>query len=152
MRTKSPLLVPPPLLALGLLLASAILASIGPNPTVPIPLHGTIGGLLAAAGFLMAGAGLRTFRRAGTTIRPGERAARLITSGPYRFTRNPMYLGLTLFLLAVFFVTESLLFLIPPVAFFLLINLRLIPFEEQLLTEQFGQAYADYCRKVRRWV
>ena len=63
-----------------------------------------------------------------------------------------MYLGLLLFLASGLFFTQSLYFLVPPVVFFLLINLWQIPFEEELLVDRFGEAYRAYCKRVRRWL
>jgi len=63
-----------------------------------------------------------------------------------------MYLGLELVLLGAFFLVKSPFFLIPPIVFFLLINFLQIPFEENLLTERFGDSYTEYCQRVRRWL
>jgi protein-S-isoprenylcysteine O-methyltransferase Ste14 len=63
-----------------------------------------------------------------------------------------MYLGFGLLLTAVFFLTKSAFFLIPPVVFFLLMNFVLVPFEEKLMTEHFGEPYSEYRRRVRRWL
>jgi protein-S-isoprenylcysteine O-methyltransferase Ste14 len=97
-------------------------------------------------------AGFSTFKRSGTPVRPGAEPLQLVITGPYRFTRNPMYLGLLLFLISVFFFTQSLYFLAPPVVFFLVINFWQIPFEEKLLVDRFGEAYRSYCGRVRRWL
>ena len=83
---------------------------------------------------------------------PGYEPTKLVTIGPYRITRNPMYLGLELVLLGAFFLVKSPFFLIPPIVFFLLINFLQIPFEENLLTERFGDSYTEYCQRVRRWL
>ena len=63
-----------------------------------------------------------------------------------------MYLGLELVLLGAFFLAKSPFFLIPPIVFFLLINFLQIPFEENLMTERFGESYTEYCQRVRRWL
>ena len=63
-----------------------------------------------------------------------------------------MYLGLSLFSIGWFFAVQSIWFVVPPILFFLLINFRLIPFEEQLLSERFGAEYDRYRQRVRRWL
>jgi len=63
-----------------------------------------------------------------------------------------MYLGLLTFLIGCFIVSESPYFLIPPVLFYLAINFLLIPFEERLLVDRFGEVYEAYRKRVRRWI
>ena len=149
---RNPPFIPPPILALGLLLVSGFLMAVIPLSPVSIPAGLGIGLFLLLLGFLTAYSGLSAFRKAGTPVRPGDQPTKLVTSGPYRITRNPMYLGLELVLLGVFFLTKSPFFLIPPIAFFFLINFLQIPFEENLLTERFGRSYVEYCHRVRRWL
>jgi protein-S-isoprenylcysteine O-methyltransferase Ste14 len=123
-----------------------------PLPPIPIPAGRGIGASLSILGLLTAYSGFSAFRKAGTPVRPGDRPTELVASGPYRITRNPMYLGLELVLSGVFFLTKSPFFLIPPIVFFFLINFVQIPFEENLMSERFGQSYAEYCKRVRRWL
>jgi len=103
------------------------------------------GGILAAWSLLI-------FRRARTTTVPGKNSNKLITVGPYRFSRNPMYISLTLAYLG----EAGLLVQFWPVAFLpivlLYINLVVIPLEEKILNSDFGDIYTTYCRKVRRWM
>ena len=152
MNVRSSLPVPPPILALGLILAAGVAAGTLPPAPVWIPLHTFIGLVVLAIGVGSAVAGFSNFKRSGTPVRPGAEPLQLVTTGPYRFTRNPMYLGLLLFLASGLFFTQSLYFLVPPVVFFLLINLWQIPFEEELLVDRFGEAYRAYCKRVRRWL
>jgi protein-S-isoprenylcysteine O-methyltransferase Ste14 len=106
--------------------------------------------LLAAVALSISGAAL--FRRRGTAVRPLTPSSLLVTDGPYRFTRNPMYLGLTLGLIgiAILLGSASPLLVIPPFVWW--ISTRFIAREEQFLTEQFGESYLQYKRQVRRWV
>jgi protein-S-isoprenylcysteine O-methyltransferase Ste14 len=152
MNVRSTLPVPPPILALGLILAAGLAASALPSAPVWIPHHTLIGPAVLAIGVGSAVAGFSTFKRSGTPVRPGTEPLQLVTTGPYRLTRNPMYLGLLLFLISGFFFTQSLYFLAPPVVFFLVINFWQIPFEEKLLVDRFGEAYRLYCGRVRRWL
>ena len=149
---RNPPPIRPPILALGLLLVSGSLVAAIPLSPIPIPAGRGIGVLLLILGFVTTYSGFSAFRKAGTPVRPGDEPTKLVTSGPYRITRNPMYLGLELVLLGAFFLAKSPFFLIPPIVFFLSINFLQIPFEEKLMTELFGQSYAEYCQRVRRWL
>ena len=149
---RNPPLIPPPILALGLLLVCGCLMAVIPLPPIPIPAGRGIGVLLLILGFVAGYSGFSAFRKAGTPVRPGDEPTKLVTSGPYRITRNPMYLGLELVLVGAFFLAKSPFFLIPPIVFFLLINYLQIPFEENLMAEHFGQLYTEYCQRVRRWL
>lgn len=106
---------------------------------------------LFGVGAAIAGAGWFTFHRAGTTRVPGKMSSELVTWGLYRFTRNPMYLGM-----AIAYVGEALiqrhvwpLLLLPLVIGF--VNWIVIPVEHTNLTRMFGDQYTEYCRRVRRW-
>ena len=108
-------------------------------------------GLLTIGLFLMAW-GLVTFQRAGTAIIPRHSASRLVVSGPYRFTRNPMYTGLTIAYIGVSALlgTAWPLILLPVV---LLIVFRfVIRREERYLEDAFGSEYAEWRARVRRWL
>ena len=147
-----PIPLPPPILVLVLLILSALLTWVVPIASFTIPFHGVISALFILAGLGFSGAGFFTFKYRRTPVRPGAEPALLVLEGPYRITRNPMYLGLLLFSIGWFFAAQSIWFLVPPILFFLLINFRLIPFEEQLLKEHFGAEYETYCQRVRRWL
>lgn len=107
--------------------------------------------VLIAAGGLIAGWGLVIFHRLRTTTTPGETPNHLVTSGPYRFTRNPMYLGLALAYLG----EQGMLVLAWPLLFLVLtigyVNWFVIPAEEASL-HTFGPAYEAYRARVRRWI
>lgn len=111
-----------------------------------------LGVLLIVVGIALAASAIRTFRRAGTTVRPDRASKALVTSGPFRFTRNPMYLSLSVVYMAVSFITDALwplLFLIPAVA---VIHYFVIPREERHLRSRFGAEYEAYVGSVRRWL
>jgi protein-S-isoprenylcysteine O-methyltransferase Ste14 len=109
-----------------------------------IVLIGLALGLILWAAFL--------FRRAGTNIRPYLPSTALVVSGPYQFTRNPMYLGMAGILLgtAVFMGSISPFIVIP--AFMALISERFIAPEEAKLEAAFGREYLEYKARVRRWL
>lgn len=152
----NPLLrVPPPLLFLGTfglgIAVSTALPSWTAPPTAARALD-WIGWVLVAAGTVLTGVSITLFARARTTIIPVGRAGSLVTWGPYRFTRNPMYLAQTLLYLgfaALFGFGWTALLLPLPMAF---LDRFMIPFEERRLQEVFGQTYVDYCARVRRWL
>lgn len=85
------------------------MAAISLSP-IPIPVGRGIGVLLLILGFVTTYSGFSAFRKAGTPVRPGDEPTKLVTSGPYRITRNPMYLGLELVLLGAFFSSEIAVF------------------------------------------
>jgi protein-S-isoprenylcysteine O-methyltransferase Ste14 len=146
----------PPLLLTGLVgLAMWIVARILRPLAFDLPFAGTLAALLGAAGLAICVLGVLPFRRAGTTVDPTrpERASALVTTGIYRATRNPMYVGMLLVLVAWgAFLLNAAALLLGPAAFALYLNRRQIPAEERALAAAFGQAYADYARRVRRWI
>jgi len=111
-----------------------------------------IGAVLFTVGAVIAGWGLITFRRARTTTVPGKASSRLVTWGPYRFSRNPMYVGLATAYLGETFLTRQVwpAALLPIVLAY--VNWIVIPVEQARLTEVFGAEYATYQRRVRRWL
>jgi len=111
-----------------------------------------MGAIVFAAGAALAAWGWGIFRQVRTTRVPGEISARLVTWGPYRFTRNPMYVGL-----AVAYVGEAGLLgqMLPLVLLPLTIGYLdriVIPLEEKRLRQAFGAEYDGYCGRVRRWL
>lgn len=110
-----------------------------------------VGLIVAGIGIVIAFSALGVFRKRKTTTIPFETPSELVTAGPYRFTRNPMYLGLTLIYIGVAGTRLEVwpLILLP----FLLayINFVVIPFEERRLADTFGDQYRLYRAGVRRW-
>ena len=86
------------------------------------------------------------------TVKPHLKPTTLLTSGVFRFTRNPMYLGMTLILFGVSVAVGSLTAFVSPVAFFFISECSFIPFEEASMEIAFGDSYLEYKRRVRRWV
>lgn len=103
---------------------------------------------------LLAPAAIMEFRRAGTTIDPIriDRAARLVTSGVFGLTRNPMYVALTALLFALAFYLSVPLLLAGPVLFALFIDRFQIVPEERAMLKKFGADYEAYCARVGRWI
>ena len=146
---------PPPLLFLLGLVAGWLLDHAFPLPIAEPtarPVTELVGWLLVALGTAVSGWGLVTFRNAGTPIRPDRPAVVLVTHGPFRLSRNPIYLGLSLVYLGVAVLVDSgwpLLFLPVVIAILYLTVIRL---EERYLAATFGIAYDEYRRRVRRWL
>jgi protein-S-isoprenylcysteine O-methyltransferase Ste14 len=154
MTTDSPgVRVPPPFWYAGAVLVGALLDRAWPLPLGVRPAWRSPLALLCAAAWfgLMAG-GMSRFLRARTTILPMRPASALVTSGPYRFTRNPMYLGLALLTLgfALFFNTWWIVVLLVPAL--IVVDRAVIAREEAYLRRRFGGEYEAYRRRVRRWL
>ena len=92
------------------------------------------------------------FKKEKTTVKPYEKPSVLIVSGPFRFGRHPMYLGMAAILFGVAVLLESLMSFIFPIIFVILMQILFIPTEEKNLEIAFGQRYLDYKKKVRRWI
>ena len=147
--------IPPPLVG-----AAATLAMVGAAlwlpPVLALPEGVRIGAALAlvvvGAGFDVAG--VLSFRKAKTTVNPlrPDRSAHIVSTGVYRVTRNPMYLGMVLILLGLAVYLASPWALLGPLAFGAYITRFQIRPEEQALTARFGTPYTAYCAQVRRWL
>lgn len=94
----------------------------------------------------------RLIKKYETTIKPFEKPTSLIVGGPFRYSRNPIYLGMVLIVFGGSLLSGSVLSLIVPVAFALLIHFLYIINEEFLLEESFGEAYLNYKSNVRCWI
>jgi protein-S-isoprenylcysteine O-methyltransferase Ste14 len=145
--------VPPPLVAIA---AAVLMWGISRlvAPLADSPLTTALAVLVALVGLGCAAAGLLAFSRARTTsnpFRPAEASA-LVTGGIYRFTRNPMYLGLLTVLLAWAIYLSSLAALVVLPLFVAYMNRFQIGPEERALSGLFGEQYAAYCGRVRRWL
>ena len=146
--------VPPPAVTA---LAGAVMWGISlvtPALVVPAVPRAAIAAALALIGFGIDIAGAISFRRAKTTINPMKPAATsaLVTSGIYRLSRNPMYVGILFVLVAWAVYLSNAWTLLGPVAFILYINRFQIAPEERTLEARFGAAYSDYKSAVRRWL
>ncbi|WP_018628487.1 methyltransferase family protein [Niabella aurantiaca] len=108
--------------------------------------------LLILPGLLLAARNGLLFRKLGTALRPGAKATVLVTKGAFRFTRNPMYLGLVTMLTGtgIWLGTLSPLIMIPVLIWIL--QVQFILREEKWMESWFGASYLDYKKKVRRWL
>lgn len=145
--------IPPPVIALAL--AALMWAVSGYRPPLGIPagLRLPLAVVIALAGVAFDVLGLLAFRRSRTTINPlrPDRAAALVTGGIYRITRNPMYVGLVLLLLAWAVHLDGAWALVGPVLFVVVITrLQIVP-EERVLRARFAE-FDAYAARVRRWL
>jgi len=145
--------LPPPIWALIYLVVAATISRLLGWPTPPgLPLRPLGIGLVVVA-FIPPVWAIVLFRREGTEVNPTSPANRkLVTSGPYRFTRNPMYLGLVIFALGIALWIGAWPMFVAPVAIFATAEWVHIPFEEAKMRRQFGANYEEYVERVRRWV
>jgi len=81
-----------------------------------------------------------------------KKSTALVQDGPYKFSRNPMYLGMTLILLGLAVLFKNIIGLIAPFLFFLTMHFMFIPFEEEKNEKELGEKYIDYKKKARRWI
>jgi protein-S-isoprenylcysteine O-methyltransferase Ste14 len=116
------------------------------------PVQIALGSGLLAAGLLVMSIGLVTFVHARTTVIPDRPARQLVTWGLYRWSRNPMYLGLTAAYVGLSLVTNFAWPLVVLPAVLVTIRYAVIAREERYLRAAFGDAYRDYQQRVRRWI
>ena len=109
------------------------------------------GAALVILGIAVSVAGKSHFQRVGTNVYTFEEPGQLVTDGPYRFSRNPMYLGLVLAGIGAAFVSATLSALVLAAAFAITVRCWYIAFEESAMRRQFGEAYETYCGEVGRW-
>jgi protein-S-isoprenylcysteine O-methyltransferase Ste14 len=107
---------------------------------------------VAVASAVLAKWGETVMRRAGTNIKPSQPTTAIVQTGPFRFSRNPLYISLTLFYLGVCLMFNALwpLLLLPPLL--VVVQRGIIYREERYLEAKFGEEYRDYRRRVRRWL
>ncbi len=146
--------VPPPVVALAVALTLWAVARVAPPASPRSAITALLAGIVGLTGGLLTAWGAATFARAGTTVSPTspERSARVVTTGPFGFTRNPMYVGLLLVVSAwgIWLRSPWLLLALPAMAAYLT-RFQILP-EERILREKFGTEYEAYSARVRRWL
>lgn len=149
-------LAPPPLLFVGFLVLGLALDWLLPGRLWPIelswPVRWAVGLLPILAGIALAIAAERSFKAVGTDVRPWRPSTALASAGPYRFTRNPMYLGLLLVLLGAALGTDGPWLLLQLVPLALVLHHGVVRREEAYLEEKFGEPYRQFKGAVRRWL
>lgn len=150
------ILVPPPLIYfVGFLVALGLdrwVLELAAVPRGRGPLQLRAGWLLVAVGFAVMAWGLVTLVRHRTTFHPDREANRLVVAGPYRYSRNPIYVGMTgVYAGAALLVNTFWAIVLLPIAL-IIVRTQVIRREERYLAGKFGEDYSEYCRRVRRWL
>ncbi len=143
-----------PPLAWGLaVLAGLALAWLVPLPFLPDDWPaGWIGALVFVASLVLVAWAIRTMTGAGSNVPTNQPSTTIVENGPYRFTRNPIYLGMFLGLVALSIAFNDLWLLVTLVPFGLVIRYGVVAREEAYLERKFGDAYRSYRTRVRRWL
>jgi protein-S-isoprenylcysteine O-methyltransferase Ste14 len=138
--------------------AIAFLIGLGLNWLHPLPFvpasipHGWVGGAVIALGVALGLWAVVTFRKAGTRPEPHKPTTAIVDGGPFRFTRNPIYMGMFIGQLGLAIAFDSLWILAMLVPFFLVIRSGVVAREEAYLERKFGEVYLDYKSRTRRWI
>lgn len=145
-------IAPPPLIYLAFLLIGLALGHFWPARFLPGSWSIPLAVLLIVGGLALGALGLREFRRVGTQVSPYRSSTALSTDGVYGYTRNPLYLGLTLVYLGIAVATNGLWLLLLVLPLLVLMSFGVIAREERYLEAKFGEPYRQYKTRVRRWI
>jgi len=145
-------IAPPPLIAAAAALAGIGLRQLWPVPLWPWPHAAIPAGLCFAVALLLAGPAFARMLLARTAVIPHHATTALVTSGPFRFTRNPLYLSLGLLLAGLALAMNSLAIAVMIAPWAAVMRSGVIAREERYLEGKFGEEYRAYCRRVRRWL
>ncbi len=146
---------PPVFLLVAIVLAVALEWIAGltflPAPSL-MSIVSWIGVAILAAGAYLAVRGSSEFTRAGTNVDPMKPALKLVTTGLYRFTRNPMYLGMVLFLFGLSLMFSLEWGIVLTVVLWVVYDRYVVVREEAYLTRKFGEPYREFLSRTRRWI
>lgn len=145
---------PPPVVALVTIVAAVALQRVAPiGLNLPAPARYWIGGTIVVASILLLGTWPAVlFRRSGQSPIPWRPTPSIVERGPYRFTRNPMYLMMVIACVGfAIILSNAWILVLTPLCAFLLHRLAILP-EEAYLERKFGEGYLSYKRRVRRWI
>ena len=143
---------PPPLIYGGFLLVGFVIDFFWPIPVLPDNVQYAVGGVLIVLGLAINFPAFILFRKVGTPVRPDRPTTAIITGGPFRFTRNPFYLALTVLYAGIAIVADSVWVLGLLIPVLLIMNRGVIDREEKYLDRKFGEEYRRYKGTVRRWL
>lgn len=142
----------PPLIFGGTLIAGLLLQRLMPLRFMPRALRWVLGPVLIVGGVALGGWASRTMQAAGTGIDPRDASTTIVSEGPFRYSRNPIYVSFTLFYTGIATLANAgtALLLLPAVL--MVMRRGVIDREEQYLERKFGSAYLQYKAQVRRWL
>jgi len=147
------IIAPAPLLYLGTLTLGFYLQSVTPQSILADDgLHLILGALLFTLATLLTVWSLRALRRRGTTPNPRKPASALVADGPFRYSRNPLYVAMTGLYLGIAFLSNAAWLLVLLIPLLALMDWGVIRREEVYLAKRFGKSYRNYQSRVRRWV
>ncbi len=145
--------IPPPLAWALAFLIGLGLDWLYPLPFLPAGMPRVwIGGVVFVVGFVLGISAVIAFRRAGTRVEPYKPTTAIVSTGPFGFTRNPIYLGMLIGQIGLAIGFDSLWILAMAVPLYLVIRYGVIAREEAYLEGKFGSVYLDYKSRVRRWL
>ena len=150
--TTAGVIAPPPLIYLGTLGIGLGLDAVIGTGSLPSALTLTVGPASIIAGVGLLGSFRQAFQRARTPIDPYSPTQAVVTDGPYKLTRNPAYLGMAVTYAGIATVANAPWALLPLLVAIAVIDRGVIAREERYLERRFGTPYADYKRRVRRWI
>ena len=142
----------PPLIFLGCAVLGSLLRFLFPMRIMRYSVSLSLGVVLTVVSASLAIWAGRVMKAAGTNVRPDRPALTIVRDGPYRFTRNPMYLSLCLLQLGLGFVLNGWMPLLSAVPLMLILHFGVILREETYLEAKFGEQYLAFKREVRRWI
>ena len=146
------IIAPPPLIFAGPLVVGILLNLKFPMRFLPRKVATILGVTLIGASVALVSQAYQRMRRAGTNVDPYEPATVLVTEGPFKLTRNPLYLSVTLFYAGVATLVNTLWAIVLLPIVLLVINRGVIEREERYLERKFGEQYMQYKERVRRWI
>jgi len=145
-------IAPPPLIVLGGLVLGTLATWLAPLPWVPHTLRLPLGASLVGVALVLFILSIREFGAANTPVPTREPTRAIVSTGPYGFSRNPIYLSFAILQLGIAVGTGSAWFLIVLVLTMTLIRIGVIRREERYLERKFGEEYLAYTKRVRRWI
>ncbi len=148
---QRPFTVPPVIFGVALL-TGIVIDVVYPLPTIPTGIQLGIGIAIVISGILLIHGSMTSIDRAGTTYDPYSVSTVLVTTGIYRYTRNPGYLGLAVIQFGLAVMIDSIWIVLTTVIAIAVVNQFVIKLEEEKLGRSFGQEYQNYIKQVRRWI
>ncbi len=151
-RRKVGMLVPPPILLFALIAACIVAQAFWLGGFTYSTPRSVVGALVLVASLALFASCIGLFRKAGTPFRPTSPATTIVGDGPYRISRNPIYLGMAGVLAGLGVLFGSYLFGAALVVFLVVVHFGVVLAEERYLDSLHGETYRQYKRQVRRWL